>query len=99
LAKERTFAALIRTSLSFIGFGIAIVKLLPDLEPPWVGKTVGIALILGGVLTAAAGFRMVHQIVGKLREEGIKEQRWLLTAAALLLVVTAVLGLVVVGLD
>lgn len=99
LAKERTFAALVRTALSFIGFGIAVAKLLPNLEPAWVGTAVGIALILGGGVTAAAGLRMVHEVIGKLREEGVEEPRWLVTTTALLLLVTTVLGLLVVGLD
>jgi uncharacterized membrane protein YidH (DUF202 family) len=33
LAKERTFAAVTRTGLSFIGFGIGVAKLLPVSSP------------------------------------------------------------------
>ena len=35
LAKERTFAACLRTGLSAIAVGLAIVKLLPSVEPRW----------------------------------------------------------------
>ena len=34
LAMDRTLAAFVRTALSFMGFGIAVAKLLPDLDPP-----------------------------------------------------------------
>lgn len=33
LAKERTFAAWLRTGLGTIGIGLALAKLLPSLEP------------------------------------------------------------------
>ena len=95
LAKERTFAALIRTALSFIGFGIAIAKLLPDLHPAWVVRTVGILLIAGGGVTAYLGSRSIHDVVTKLREEGVKEPRWFVTTTTVLLLVTAILALLV----
>jgi len=98
LAKERTFAALVRTVLSFIGFGIAITQLLPDLHPAWVVRTAGILLIAGGGLAAYVGSRSVHDVITKLREEGVKEPRWFVTATTLLLLVTALLALLVVGL-
>lgn len=99
LAKERTFAALVRTALSFIGFGIAIAKLIPDLHPAWVVRTIGILLIAGGGVAAYLGSRSVHDVITKLREEGVKEPRWFVTATTLLLLVTAILALLVVGLD
>ena len=99
LAKERTFAALVRTVLAFIGFGIAIAKLLPDLHPAWVVRTVGILLIAGGGLAAYVGSRSVHDVIAKLREEGVKEPHWFVTATTLLLLVTAILALLVVGLE
>ena len=99
LAKERTFAALVRTVLAFVGFGIAIAKLLPDLHPAWVVRTVGILLIAGGGVTAYLGSRSIHDVITKLREEGVKEPRWFVTITTLLLVVTAILALLVVGLD
>ena len=98
LAKDRTFASLIRTVLAFIGFGIAIAKLLPDLHPAWVVRTVGILLIAGGGLSAYVGSRSVHDVITKLREEGVNEPRWIVTATTSLLLVTAILALLVVGL-
>ncbi len=98
LAKERTFAAGIRTALSFIGFGIAVAKLLPDFHPAWVTQTIGILLIVGGGATALVGFRTTHDVITKLHEEGVKEPRWFVTTATLLLLVTTILALLVVGL-
>ena len=99
LAKERTFAASVRTALSFIGFGIAVAKLLPDLHPAWVTRTVGILLIAGGGITALLGSRTAHEAITKLREEGVEEPRWFVTTTTLLLLVTAILALLIVGLS
>ena len=61
--------------------------------------TVGILLIAGGGFALYLGSRSVHDAVTKLHEEGVKEQRWFVAATTLLLPVTAVLALLVVGLD
>ena len=98
LAKERTFAAVVRTALSLIGFGIAVAKLLPDLHPAWLAQTLGILLIVGGGFIVLLGFRTTHDVITKLHEEGVKESRWYVTITKLLLLVTAMLALLVVGL-
>ena len=98
LAKERTFAAVIRTALSFVGFGIGVAKLLPDLHPTWLVRTLGVLLIVGGGYLSVFGFRTVHDVVTKLRENGVKEPRWIINMTSLLLLVTAILALLMVGL-
>jgi len=98
LAKERTSAAIVRTALSFIGFGIAVAKLLPDLQPAWLAQALGILLIVGGGATALLGFRTTHDVITKLHEEGVEEPRWIVTTTMLLLLVTAIVALLVVGL-
>ena len=98
LAKERTFAAVVRTALSFIGFGIAVAKLLPDLHPAWLSQTLGVLLIVGGGFIALLGFRTTHEVIAKLREEGVKEPRWFVASTKLLLLVTAIMALLIVGL-
>jgi putative membrane protein len=51
LANERTFLAWNRTALALIAGGIAVVQLLPDLEPLWVRRLLGVPLVLfGGAL-------------------------------------------------
>ena len=98
LAKERTFAAVIRTALSFFGFGIAVAKLLPDLQPAWLAQTLGVLLITGGGFITLLGFRTTHDVVAKLHEEGVKESRWFVTGIKLLLLVTATIALLIVAL-
>lgn len=99
MAKERTFASQVRTALSFIGFGLGIAKLVPDIHPVWVQKLLGLGLIAGGALTSLFAFKTVHEVTSKLRSEGIKEPRWFVLTATGVLLVTAILALVVVGLD
>jgi len=98
LAKERTFAAVVRTVLSFIGFGIAVAKLLPDLQPAWLAQTLGVLLIVGGGFIALLGFRTTHDVIAKLHEEGVKESRWFVTSTKFLLLVSAILALLIVAL-
>ena len=98
LAKERTFAAVVRTVLSFIGFGIAVAKLLPDLQPAWLAQALGVMLILGGGLIALLGFRTTHEVMAKLHEEGVKESRWFVTGTKMLLLLTAIVALLIVAL-
>lgn len=99
LAKERTYAAMVRTALSFIGFGIAVAKLIPDLRPVWIADTVGFLLIGGGVYTIWKGSRMAQDVITKLRAEGVPEARWFVTITTLLLFVTSIVGLLIIGLD
>jgi len=56
-------------------------------------------LIAGGGLAAYVGSRSVHDVIAKLREEGVKEPHWFVTATTLLLLVTAILAQLVVGLE
>ncbi len=98
LAMDRTFAAFVRTALSFMGFGIAVAKLLPDLNPPWTAQAIGILLIVGGIATTLRGAQTAHNIITRFHQEGVKEPRWFVTVNTLLLLVTAVAALLVVGL-
>jgi putative membrane protein len=98
LAKERTFAAVVRTALALIGFGIAVAKLLPNLQPAWVAQTIGILLVVGGAITALMGFRVTLNVIETMHEAGINEPRWFVILVTLILLVTATLALLIVGL-
>lgn len=98
LAMDRTLAAFVRTSLSFMGFGIAVAKLLPDLDPPWVAEAIGILLIVGGLGAALQGIQTTRPMIAKFHQEGVKVPRWFVTTNALLVLVVAVAALLVVGL-
>jgi len=98
LAKERTFAAAVRTALALIGFGVAIAKLLPELQPEWVAQTIATMLVIGGGITALAGFGVTLKVIAKLHAAGIKETRWFVIIITLILMVTTTLALLLVGL-
>lgn len=72
LAKERTFAAWLRTGLASAIAGLGIVKLLPDLRPEWIGKATGLLLILSSALAFILGFRTYYIVLKKLEKEGFK---------------------------
>lgn len=98
LAMDRTLAAFVRTALSFMGFGVAVAKLLPDLNPPWIPETIGILLIAGGLAAALQGILATHPMIAKFHQEGVKVPRWFVTINVLLVLVVAVAALLVVGL-
>ena len=97
LAKDRTFAAIIRTVLALIAFGVTVARVLPDIHPGWMMDVLGALLILSGGLIAALGFRSTHATITKLRAHGIDEPHWLVVATRLLLAAIAILSLVIVA--
>ena len=56
-ANERTFLAWIRTALALDAGGLAVVQLLPDLDPPWARQALGALLVLMGLVLAASSVR------------------------------------------
>ena len=57
LANERTFLAWIRTALALIAGGIAVIQLLPGLEPVWLRRAAGLLPALLGALLGGLSFR------------------------------------------
>jgi putative membrane protein len=55
LANERTFLAWIRTALSLLAAGVAVVQLVPDFAVPGARKVLGVFLAALAMLTAATG--------------------------------------------
>src|SRR5687768_18123937 len=53
LANERTFLAWIRTALSLVAGGLAVVQLLDEVDPPALRRALGIPIVLLGGLLAA----------------------------------------------
>jgi putative membrane protein len=72
LAKERTFSAWMRTGLSTIAVGFAIVKLLEGMGPPWIIHTAGAVLIFTGSAIQVMGFLGYRDTFRKLQEEGVE---------------------------
>jgi putative membrane protein len=57
LANERTFLAWNRTALALLAGGLAVVHLLPEIEP-WVRRLLGVPpVILGGLIGALSYYR------------------------------------------
>ena len=100
LAKERTFAAWLRTGLSSIAVGLAIVKLLPSVEPRWLLHVIGILFVCTGGIVFVMGFRTYHTVIKKLEEEGFKGiPSALMGGLTAVFFLGAILGLVLIILD
>lgn len=57
LANERTFLAWIRTSLALLAGGVAVLTVLPDIEPRWLRPAVGLMLLALSLLVSTISYR------------------------------------------
>jgi putative membrane protein len=57
LANERTFLAWIRTALALIAASVAIVQLVPPFRIAGMRTFLGVALAIGGTVTAGLSYR------------------------------------------
>ena len=97
LANERTFLAWLRTSLSLLAAGVAVVQLLPEFAIPGTRAVVGGLLTALAVVTAAGGvlrWRGVEVAIRRGRPLPRQRMPWVLAAG---LVTLALLGLVIVA--
>lgn len=92
LANERTFSAWLRTGLAAIGVGLAIARLLADIELSVVSRIVGILLVVMGTIASVFAFWRFQQVMRVLISEdvGIGTQRVMGSLVVLLL---AIVGL------
>lgn len=98
LANERTFLAWLRTSLSLLAAGVAVVQLLPEFAVPGTRGVVGGLLAALAVVTAAGGvlrWRGVEFAIRRGRPLPRQRLPWVLAAG---LVVLALFGLALVAL-
>ena len=68
LANERTYLAWLRTALALVASGVAAARLLAGQTLPWVWETVGVLLILTGVVTAALARHRWRAMEAAIRE-------------------------------
>ncbi len=68
LANERTYLAWLRTALALVASGVAAARLLAGQTLQWAWETVGILLILAGVVTAAIARRRWRAMDEAIRE-------------------------------
>ena len=96
LANERTFLAWLRTSLSLLAAGIAVVQLVPAFPVPGARGAIGGLLAALAVVSAAAGLLRWRAVQIAIRHDRpLPPQRlpWVLATG---LVVLALFGLVLV---
>jgi putative membrane protein len=97
LANERTFLAWLRTSLSLLAAGVAVVQLLPEFAIPGTRAVVGGLLTALAVVTAFGGvlrWRSVETAIRRGRPLPRQRLPWVLAAG---LVTLALFGLALVA--
>jgi putative membrane protein len=67
LANERTFLAWIRTALSLLAGGVAVVQLVPDLAPHAQRLVLGLALVALALTLSATAYRRWYQVERAMR--------------------------------
>ena len=72
LAKERTFAAWLRSGLATVGVGLGLVKLFPKVEPRWLMQMSGLLFICAGGIIFVVGYKTYHTVIKKMEKEGFK---------------------------
>jgi putative membrane protein len=91
LAKERTFAAWLRTGLSAVAVGFGAARLLTDLEPQWLVMAASLTLIAVGLAALLLGFFSYRATLRELAEEGVRGVPvWLIGSFVALLALVAV---------
>ena len=68
LANERTYLAWLRTALALVASGVAAARLLAGQSLHWAWETVGVLLIMAGVVTAALARRRWRAMDAAIRE-------------------------------
>ena len=97
-ARQRTFAAWVRTGLSSMTVGFGIVKLLPDVQPRWLVVTLGCVMIVIGGAMQLLGFSGYYRAHRRLAAEGVKgPPLWVLAMIAGGLLLSAILMLVLIA--
>lgn len=100
LAKERTFAAWVRTGLSAVAVGFAGARLLTDLEPQALVLGGSLMLIVGGIMAIGFGFWSFRDTLAELGEGGARGfSIWLIGTFTLLLVLASLALLVLIFLN
>ncbi len=98
LANERTLLAWLRTALALVAGGVAVAQFVPELGVPGGSLVVSLGLLLGGLLTALAGYRRWSRaeaaIAADMPLPASTLTVWVIGAVALLVTVLVVLVLV-----
>ena len=66
MAMERTFAGWMRTAFAAIGIGLGFRAIFGELDPPWLGKAIATAFIVGGGWLAVTAERRACATLARL---------------------------------
>jgi putative membrane protein len=100
LAKQRTFTAWVRTGLATLAVGFAGTRLLLELDPQWLIRSVGATLIAGSALIFLLGFLSYRKTFRKLKEAGIgTNQLWTIVAITVILILNSAGALILLFLN
>jgi putative membrane protein len=97
LANERTFSAWLRTGLSAIGGGVAIVEFIGSQEGEFIARILGFILILIGAGVILLAFWRYNQISNLLEEKGLPiTPKWMVLSLTGGLLAAVVLVLILI---
>ena len=102
LANERTFLAWIRSSLSLLAAGIAVVQLVPAFPLPGIRTATGGLLVVLAVLCAATGVLRWQRVERAMRrDQALPPQRvpWMLAVGLVLLALVGLFLVIVKGVE
>jgi len=100
LAKERTFNAWLRTGLALMGAGVAIAKLMSGFQPQWVLRSLAVLFVVIGGLIIGLGLRTYFRVIQRVEKVRVGGHPfWYILTLALLLVLAAIIGLILVLLE
>jgi len=100
LAKERTFNAWLRTGLALMGAGVAIAKLMSDFQPQWILRLLAVLFVVIGGLIIGLGLRTYFRVIQRIEKVRVGGHPfWYILTLAILLILAAIIGLVLVLLE
>lgn len=100
LAKKRTYASWVRTGLASLTVGLGGAELLGELEPQWLVRGAGAALVIVAAALFLIGFFGYRGTFRKLEEAGVASTPvWLIGLITGTLVISSLASLMLVLLN
>jgi putative membrane protein len=96
LAAERTYLAYVRTSLTLIAAGVAVVGALPDAGQEELRRVIGVLLVALGVAVAATARQRWRSVTAAMRAGRPLPRGWVGFTLTAGMVAAGVLGLILV---
>jgi putative membrane protein len=94
LANERTFFAWIRTALTMLAAGIAVVQLVPGLGPAPLRLTAGLVLATLSLVLTATSHRRWRQVDRAIRDGAPLERPWQPAVTAAGVSITVIIAMI-----